>query len=174
METGEKTKKEEKMRRKKTKKKRRKIKTKMKRKEEVEKMKKERKKRKEKRKNKSKKKKKREGVAAKPRRQGDGEEWEEKRKREKEKEERKKERKKKRGLLARNLGSLAGCTRARNYVSRLVCELRMWQQDGGRRAGDGEEWRGGSREDVDDKEKLDEVDGEIGDMKEWKPVGCWR
>lgn len=29
--------------------------------------------------------------------------------------------KKKRGLLARTIGSLAGCTRARNYVSRLAC-----------------------------------------------------
>lgn len=33
-------------------------------------------------------------------------------------------------------GSLAGCTRARNYVSRLVCGLGRRQQDGG------SEWRG--------------------------------
>lgn len=51
-----------------------------------------------------------------------GKKREEKRKREK--------RKKKRGLLARTIGSLAGCTRARNYVSRLACGLEKQQQDG--------------------------------------------
>lgn len=35
----------------------------------------------------------------------------------------KRKKKKKRGLLARTIGSLAGCTRARNYVSRLACGL---------------------------------------------------
>lgn len=44
--------------------------------------------------------------------------------------ERKEKEKKKRGLLARNLGSLAGCTRARNYVSRAACGLGKRQQDG--------------------------------------------
>lgn len=42
----------------------------------------------------------------------------------------KKKKKKKRGLLARTIGSLAGCTRARNYVSRLACGLEKRQQDG--------------------------------------------
>ena len=42
----------------------------------------------------------------------------------------KKKKKKKRGLLARTIGSLAGCTRARNYVSRLACWLEKRQQDG--------------------------------------------
>ena len=37
--------------------------------------------------------------------------------------EREERREKKRGLLARTIGSLAGCTRARNYVSRLACGL---------------------------------------------------
>ena len=35
----------------------------------------------------------------------------------------KRKKKKKRGLLARTIGSLAGCTRARSYVSRLACGL---------------------------------------------------
>lgn len=51
-----------------------------------------------------------------------GKKMEKKRKRER--------RKKKRGLLARTIGSLAGCTRARNYVSRLACGLEKRQQDG--------------------------------------------
>lgn len=42
----------------------------------------------------------------------------------------KRKKKKKRGLLARTIGSLAGCTRARNYVSRLACGLEKRQQDG--------------------------------------------
>ena len=51
--------------------------------------------------------------------------------REKREAEKNKERKKKkRGLLARTIGSLAGCTRARNYVSRLACGLEKRQQDG--------------------------------------------
>lgn len=54
-----------------------------------------------------------------------GKEREEKRKKRKKKKE-----KKKRGLLARTIGSLAGCTRARNYVSRLACGLEKRQQDG--------------------------------------------
>lgn len=41
----------------------------------------------------------------------------------------KKKKKKKRGLLARTIGSLAGCTRARNYVSRLACGLEKRQQE---------------------------------------------
>ena len=45
-------------------------------------------------------------------------------------EKKKKKKKKKRGLLARTIGSLAGCTRARNYVSRLACGLEKRQQDG--------------------------------------------
>ena len=40
----------------------------------------------------------------------------------------KRKKKKKRGLLARTIGSLAGCTRARNYVSRLACGLEKRQQ----------------------------------------------
>ena len=51
-----------------------------------------------------------------------GKKMEKKRKRER--------RKKKRGLLARTIGSLAGCTRARNYVSRLACGLEKRQQNG--------------------------------------------
>ena len=70
-------------------------------------------------------KKKNEGVAAKPRRQGDGKEEERE-----EKKKKKKKEKKKRGLLARTIGSLAGCTRARNYASRLACGLEKRQQDG--------------------------------------------
>lgn len=42
----------------------------------------------------------------------------------------KRKKKKKRGLLARTIGSLAGCTRARSYVSRLACGLEKRQQDG--------------------------------------------
>lgn len=42
----------------------------------------------------------------------------------------KRKKKKKRGLLARTIGSLAGCTRARNYVSRLACGFEKRQQDG--------------------------------------------
>ena len=41
----------------------------------------------------------------------------------------KRKKKKKRGLLARTIGSLAGCTRARNYVSRLACGLEKRQQE---------------------------------------------
>ena len=44
--------------------------------------------------------------------------------------EREERREKKRGLLARTIGSLVGCTRARNYVSRLACGLEKRQQDG--------------------------------------------
>ena len=44
--------------------------------------------------------------------------------------EREERREKKRGLLARTIGSLAGCTRARNYVSRLACGLEKRQQAG--------------------------------------------
>lgn len=93
------------------------------------KQKKEKKKNKNKDKKKSKKKKKRKGVAAKPRRQGEGEEEGRKEKKRKKKKERM------RGA-APHPGSLAGCTRARNYVSRLVCGLGRRQQDGG------SEWRG--------------------------------
>ena len=49
---------------------------------------------------------------------------------EREKREAEKKKKKKRGLIARTIGSLAGCTRARNYVSRLACGLEKRQQDG--------------------------------------------
>ena len=42
----------------------------------------------------------------------------------------KRKKKKKRGLLARTIGSLAGCTRARSYVSRLACGLEKRQQNG--------------------------------------------
>lgn len=49
----------------------------------------------------------------------------------------KRKKKKKRGLLARTIGSLAGCTRARNYVSRLACGLEKRQQDGRSGVGDG-------------------------------------
>lgn len=45
-------------------------------------------------------------------------------------EKKKKKKKKKRGLLARTIGSLAGCTRARSYVSRLACGLEKRQQNG--------------------------------------------
>lgn len=64
-----------------------------------------------------------------------GKKREGKRKRERRKKEKKK--KKKRGLLARTIGSLAGCTRARNYVSRLACGLEKRQQNGGGGVGDG-------------------------------------
>lgn len=77
----------------------------------------------------------------------------EREKREAEKNKKKKE-KKKRGLLARSPlrsgrrkadvppdvvrpGSLAGCTRVRNYVSRLACGFEKRQQDGGGGVGDG-------------------------------------
>lgn len=49
----------------------------------------------------------------------------------------KRKKKKKRGLLARTIGSLAGCTRARNYVSRLACGFEKRQQDGRGGVGDG-------------------------------------
>lgn len=49
----------------------------------------------------------------------------------------KRKKKKKRGLLARTIGSLAGCTRARSYVSRLACGLEKRQQNGGGGVGDG-------------------------------------
>lgn len=42
----------------------------------------------------------------------------------------KRKKKKKRGLLARTIGSLAGCTSARSYVSRLACGLEKRQQNG--------------------------------------------
>lgn len=68
----------------------------------------------------------------------------------------KRKKKKKRGLLARTIGSLAGCTRARNYVSRLACGLEKRQQDGrsgGRWESGGMEVRKGeSREDGGDIE----------------------
>lgn len=54
----------------------------------------------------------------------------EKKREKREAEKNKKKKKKKRGLLARTIGSLAGCTRARNYVSRLACGFEKRQQDG--------------------------------------------
>ena len=54
----------------------------------------------------------------------------EKKREKREAEKNKKKKKKKRGLLARTIGSLAGCTRARNDVSRLACGFEKRQQDG--------------------------------------------
>ena len=63
------------------------------------------------------------------RRRGASEMRKEREKREAEKN-KKRKKKKKRGLLARTIGSLAGCTRARSYVSRLACGLEKRQQNG--------------------------------------------
>lgn len=99
--------------------------------------------------------KKREGVAAKPRRQGDGEGVGRKEKKRK----KKKEKERMRGA-APHPGSLAGCTRARNCVSRLVCGL-----VGGSRT---EEVNGAGRE------TGRRLEGKIENGKmeeEWKPKG---
>ena len=102
-----------------------------------------------------------------------GKKMEKKRKRER--------RKKKRGLLARTIGSLAGCTRARNYVSRLACGLEKRQQDGrsgGRWESGGMEVRKSeSREDGGDienrKRKMCGRTEDVGEDDNWRILEEW-
>ena len=103
-------------------------------------------------------------------------------KKRKKRERRKKKKERMRGA-APHPGSLAGCTRARNYISRLVCGLGRRQQDvgsewrGERRPGGGwrerlkmEKWKkSGSRENVGDKKGKKKVgmmglEVEVGDV----------
>lgn len=81
----------------------------------------------------------------------------------------KKKKKKKRGLLARTIGSLAGCTRARNYVSRLACGLEKRQQDGR----NGGRWEsGGMRLKLEIRKGESREDG--GDIENRKRKMCGR
>ena len=95
-----------------------------------------------------------------------GKKMEKKRKRER----RNKEEKKKCGLLARDPGSLAGCTRARNYVSHLACGLEKRQQDG--RSG-GRLESGGMRLELEVRKGEDQkdVDGDIKKNRKRKMSG---